>query len=380
LIRDETYSDIEYHQQNNDHYCGPATAMMIMNTLDDDLIVQQDTLYQYLHPDDGEWYTSPDGLANGLDWLAPPAFRNRFVAKLALSEPEGTALIVAALRVVDGPLPAALVYGKGHWVVVTDADVTSGADGSLVVNGLVLNVPSQTPLNPPLPHDDEDFCGSNAGFGVLNKQYYVSYEAWKRELFTGYPSADSTLRYAVVCTDDVDAAGVQIDPSAGRIRSSATFRVETMRDTLPIGPDEACDVLLNAIADRRLHYSAALTEVESAYQAGEPQLVSRLDVPGAHYYLIPLLRANSQVALGRVDAQQGSFMGFSSSAGSEPALHDARGLRYASPQVVPDLVWRPCRESPSPLEPFHRVIGPDGIAFRSQAGRTFSALTPFGAG
>jgi hypothetical protein len=401
-IRDDAGSDVEYHQQNTDFFCGPATAMMVLNTLGGDVGVQQADLYRDLHPNGTEWFTSPDGLAKGLDLWAPPAFRNRFKAKFANSEPEGTKLIIDALRAKEGPLPAALVYGKGHWVVVTNVKVSDPSDGNggaLAVEGLVLNIPSETPLRPRLNHADEDLCGSSIAFGSLNDQQYVSYEAWKRDFFTGYPAGDGRSTYAVVCADGGDESesdsesepSPAIHASAGRIRSSGTFRAEALRAGARIVPDGAAEVVLQAVARHGLSSivqddaPSAVTSPEALFglETGEPQVVSRLDVPGSQYYLVPLLKDGAQVALGRVDAQHGSFLGLSTSRGDEPALQTAQdlgGLLLPASAIASNLVWKPCKESRSPLEPFHQIIGPDGVTFRSLLGAEYAALTPLGAG
>jgi hypothetical protein len=121
---------------------------------------------------------------------------------------------------------------------------------------------------------------------------------------------------------------------------------------------------------------------------GTPLLVRRLDIPGQYYYLVPLEDQRGILLVVQVDGTTGAM----SSAAVMPApvprlvmtpeeardlVSDRLGKRVAG---KPELVWQPCHESASPLQPLYSVPIENGDAFVGIDGSVYPGLTPFGKG
>jgi len=128
---------------------------------------------------------------------------------------------------------------------------------------------------------------------------------------------------------------------------------------------------------------AALAEgnVDSAF------LVARLDRPERSFYLAPWRDKRGVVLVAQVDAASGALN--SLAVLPEPvgevviSKERARSLVMAERGGVagdPQLVWRPCRESMSPLQPLYRVPIEEGAAFVAMDGTIHDRLTPLGKG
>lgn len=123
-------------------------------------------------------------------------------------------------------------------------------------------------------------------------------------------------------------------------------------------------------------------------QPGPPLLVTRLDIAGRDYYLVPWLDGRGIVAVAQIDAQSGVLA--SAAAFSTPltrlvmTANDARrAVSDRLGQAVfgePELVWQPCREAASPLQPLYRVSTASGDAFVGVDGSVHLRLTTFGKG
>lgn len=122
-------------------------------------------------------------------------------------------------------------------------------------------------------------------------------------------------------------------------------------------------------------------DVESAF------LVARLDRPERSFYLAPWRDKSGVVLVAQVDAASGAL---SSVAVLPEPVDDvviskerARSLVMARRGLVsgdPQLVWRPCRESTSPLQPLYRVPIEGGAAYVAMDGTVHDRLTPLGKG
>jgi hypothetical protein len=125
-----------------------------------------------------------------------------------------------------------------------------------------------------------------------------------------------------------------------------------------------------------------------AGKLGAPLLVRRLDIPEAYYYLVPVEDKRGILVVVQVDARSGAM----SSAAVMPTplprlvmtpeeardiLSDRLGQRLIG---EPQLVWQPCRESASPLQPLYYVQTESGDAFVGFDGSVYRILTPFGKG
>jgi len=116
-------------------------------------------------------------------------------------------------------------------------------------------------------------------------------------------------------------------------------------------------------------------------------LVARLDRPERSFYLVPWRDERGVVLVAQVDAASGALN--SVAVLPEPvgdvliskerarALVTAGGGRVAGD---PQLVWQPCRESMSPLQPLYRVPIERGAAYVAMDGTVHDQLTPLGKG
>jgi hypothetical protein len=117
-------------------------------------------------------------------------------------------------------------------------------------------------------------------------------------------------------------------------------------------------------------------------------LVRRLDKPGSDYYLVPWSTERGIVLVIKVDAERGVMS--SAAALRVPLSRLVRSPEEARDLVVerlgqrvigePELVWQPCRESASALQPLYRVVVESGEAFVGIDGSVHPRLTPFGKG
>jgi hypothetical protein len=121
-------------------------------------------------------------------------------------------------------------------------------------------------------------------------------------------------------------------------------------------------------------------------RAGTPLLVKRLDSPAHDYYLVPWEDDRGIVAVVQIDAVTGAF----TSAAPFPVPQErlvmsaeeaarAVSATVGTPARETELVWMPCRESASPLQPLYRVRTEHGEVFVGATG-VQQTLTPFGRG
>lgn len=123
--------------------------------------------------------------------------------------------------------------------------------------------------------------------------------------------------------------------------------------------------------------------------AGQGSLVLRLDTTGRDYYLVPWRDGRGIVAVVQIDAESGTM---ASVAVLPKPLERLMVTPDEARQAVskrlgqralgrPELVWRPCRETASPLQPVYRVTTEGGgTAFVGVDGSVYLGLTPFGKG
>lgn len=122
-------------------------------------------------------------------------------------------------------------------------------------------------------------------------------------------------------------------------------------------------------------------DVDSAF------LVARLDRPERSFYLAPWRDERGVVLVAQIDAASGALNSVVVLA--EPVgdvlipPERARSLVIAGRGGAagdPQLVWRPCRESMSPLQPLYRVPTEGGAAYVAMDGTIHDRLTPLGKG
>jgi hypothetical protein len=110
---------------------------------------------------------------------------------------------------------------------------------------------------------------------------------------------------------------------------------------------------------------------------GEPMLVTRLNFPADHHYIVPMLRDGRPTLLLTIDAYDGSYRESALAGQDHPAslaaararldamlaegtvmMEDSREpvpIWRDTTAVFPSLTWRPCLESLSPYLPFLHV-------------------------
>jgi hypothetical protein len=155
-----------------------------------------------------------------------------------------------------------------------------------------------------------------------------------------------------------------------------------------ISPDAAKAAAKRGIAGVRFDSQPNVASALAAGHAGVPVLVRRLDKPASDYYLVPWADDRGIVLVIQIDAERGVM---SSAAALRvplsqlvPSAEEARDVVFDQfkQRIVgePELVWQPCRESASPLQPLYRIAVESGEAFVGVDGSVHPCLTPFDKG
>jgi len=121
---------------------------------------------------------------------------------------------------------------------------------------------------------------------------------------------------------------------------------------------------------------------------GQPLLVERLDEVGVGYYLIPWNTSRGTEIIVRVDASIGEFLGFAqfSQPSMSPFISAQDALRRAQAKVPgvqlgsPRCVWRPCRQSTTPVRPFYEFPFDGKTLYVDMDGMVHRRLTSLGRG
>ncbi|HUT42428.1 MAG TPA: hypothetical protein VM011_13935 [Gammaproteobacteria bacterium] len=121
---------------------------------------------------------------------------------------------------------------------------------------------------------------------------------------------------------------------------------------------------------------------------GQPLLVERLDEAGDGYYLVPWNTSRGTELMVRVDAVTGAFLGLTrfSQPASSPLLSVREALDRARAEMtgiefgLPRAVWRPCRESTTPVRPLYEIPFEDAMLYVDMDGTVHHRLTPLGRG
>jgi hypothetical protein len=370
---------VPYHQQNGTKLCGPTTAMMIVDALHGGLI-QEEAWWSQIQSHLGTWNTDPKGLETGLNSKAPLAFKttNQFVAVDSASEPDGTRLLVEALCSPNAAPAAAVVWGKMHWLVVCNVNLSAKPAPHAVttVLGFYINNPSLPPVIGPKNHTNSDSCGTSLALGSADAGQYVNYAVWSSQFFSGYKNGAASV-FTTVCAKKRTAIPSLAPPPT---MAGGGFKQKIEALTF-VRPTMAQSAALTAISEHGLAEQEPLKDAVRNATAGEPALVRRLDLEQSFYYLIPLVRDGRVVGVARTDAVHGDFMGVGAVPNGEYHIatageiaHQLHGFKLS------EIVWRPCQESTSPYSPFYRVTGPDGERYVDRNGNMFCTLTPLGSG
>jgi hypothetical protein len=384
---------VGYHQQDTDYYCGAACAQMVLHTVGQPLI-SQDQLYNDNHSHSVEpqyWSTPPDGL----QWtMNNEQTAGKYFCLDALDS-EDAASRMLCWTIHDWRVaPIALVEDGNHWVVVhgytASAAPTSSVDISYTISSFDIKdpwPPTPTP-GPPPPHSDGDVCGSGGVRGVADVN--VSYTTWQSDYMNANTFGMQWLgQYVAVCDPDPPPTYGN-RPLPERVRFFEGDRLLTR--------SEAGATALQRVAETGLLESEQWSSVFDGVQPGDPILVQRLDRLDSYYWIVPAMSGEDDVrAAVSIDARFGNYKAALSTAdrrlvqfrdSEEVLAHiatpridlpDDAGRLIIRPEgtmVHPIYVWKPCRESLSPFYPFRMIaVGPFQVYVRVFDGAIFTALT-----
>ena len=386
---------VPYHQQDTDYYCGAASAQMVLDSIGAGLL-DQDNLYNDCHSHsttEAGWYTAPDGLRWTLNHRKPPSFGNHFVLFSPKSEETISRKIIWTIHHYK-VAPVALVYGSDHWIVVrgyrASHSPADSMDTSYSIDGFMVNNPwpptpswSDPSLAPPPPHRKHDGCGTGGNRGVVNE--HLSYTVWQDTYMTGVPGGHWAGEYVAVCDPDPLPEGV--GPSAER---------RPLRDRL-LSAEEATELSLEGLREHGLLELESYNQALSNSELGQPLLVQRLDRTDTFYYIIPWIRGTSARLAVLLDGRSGEYLQSAVHTEEEGSVFHANDPAAIREQVVgkridlpdkggrfivrpetfsqsPVLGWRPCKESLSPLYPFHLLAAGTQPLFMRVDGAIFTAL------
>lgn len=155
-----------------------------------------------------------------------------------------------------------------------------------------------------------------------------------------------------------------------------------------ITPAAAIDAARRGLEALGLDRSPGIASALAAANAGAPVLVARLDQPDRAYYLVPWAGDRGIELVVQVDASSGIMASAAHLPQPLPRLVIApeearRVVRERAGRRArgePRLVWRPCRESSSPLQPLYQVPTDEGDVFVGVDAAVYQQLTPFGRG
>jgi len=153
-----------------------------------------------------------------------------------------------------------------------------------------------------------------------------------------------------------------------------------------IGAAEAAHAARAAVERLRGPGHEAVISAAAMAVAGAPLLVRRLDVPGRAYYLVPWERSGGVVLVVQVDAESGEMTTAAAlptplpSLLMSPADAQARVAERFTVSGPPHLVWKPCRETMSPLQPLCAVPTDRGEVYVTIDGTVHTTLTEPGRG
>jgi len=247
----------------------------------------------------------------------------------------------------DRIAPAVLVWKCRHWALVTGFE----ADRN------------------PQSIDDEDW--GLRGFYLRNPygplDHHIDVRSWKAQYQTGVLHGIWRTRRVVVCSGEAGLAQPKLhaEPEADFVRRE-------ILDAASMG-----DAARAAIAGERFARHPRWQAAAKDTVPGTPVLVTRLNFPADHHYIVPMLREGRATLLLILDAYDGSYResapvgsGMTVSTDAARARLDAmlaqgttetEGSREPVPvwrdttAVFPSFTWRPCLESLSPYLPFLHV-------------------------
>ena len=391
----EATVSVPWVKQEQTYYCGPAVAEMILGALKVDAPPSppswQDQLWFDIQDEthsrrpqdadtepsfksqkceqlDGQWNcwsTTPDALTRVLN------LQQTRVEYAVCKHDDEAAATATLMEAVDANVPAAaLVHGWQHWLVM-DGYVHGTTEPAAPVGGKQLN--------------GVYIRDSNADAEV----HYVTWNAWRDDYLQFVPAGKYRDHIVVVGAEIVASVPPPAAPVPvfGKVRGRGPGV-----NAFQVSPEAAVEAATSAI--KRLR--GAMPRLQSALEnavCGTPLRVQRLDLNDSYYYLVPFHRldeGSGETARLVVDAVTGHY---SEARGINddrtrlaPFVDPVRELakwygrslplpgvrsRIVRPAVVglhPVLVWRPCRESSSPVKPFYQMSVGDRLVYLSADG------------
>jgi hypothetical protein len=368
--------NVSYHQQDTDYYCGAACAQMVLDSIGAGLL-NQDDLYNDNHTHsttEGGWYSGPDGVTWTMNHLKPASFNNYFVLFTPTNEDSISRKIVWTIHHYK-VAPIAMVYGSAHWIVVrgytASAAPSNSADISYSISGFMVNNPwppvpswSNPALAPPPPHSGADGCGGGGDRGIVDE--HVSYTAWHDTYMTGVPGGYWAGQYLAVCDPE------PLPPRVG----TAAFTGKRIQSDRLIAGRQAVDLSLDGLKQYGLTELENYKAVLGRAKLGNAVLVQRLDHPDKYYYVVPASEGDTNPLAVVLDGRTGEYLQSAVQRGGRGNVFHTIDTKAVRERVVgrtlqlpgllgrftvrpeafcqyPVLVWKPCRESLSPLYPFH---------------------------
>lgn len=332
--------------QERSYYCAPAAAQMLLSSFSAPL-PSQDTLFPVINhapqTDPNQFFEgSPDGVAYAVNSFAQPP-TTRFANVRTRDAAQSCTQIVRALWDLQTPA-GVLVFGGGHWVVVNGASGT----GDPRQEGYAIDQLSF--------YNSDDGCfGGIPGVGTAD-------EAYAAERMTYAAFLD--LYFFAVGADDSGISPYSDGCNFAIVTDGASAAIPA---PMPAPPAPLCYVPEQqprqpAIDALRIKYVPDFD--------GHQQTVLTVQSGRGYYSLVPFLNSTitSMLCVDMATSYMGGMFGIPGTVTSPAAASDiahAYQLRKPFEAGPPDwldvrqprLMWRPCRESLTPFNPFYVFPG-----------------------
>lgn len=353
------------------NYCGCACSEMVLSMLG--ISVTQKTMFGLTHdPNKAIWGSTPDLLSAGLKQYVSGPGSSNFERNSTASE-EGLSRKICWAIKKYGTRPIALVYGRGHWIVVngfqSSAEPASSDDADYQISNIFID-------NPYMQRSKDSATNGHALYEV------VPYAEWRRHyLAAPVPSQETDLDYRgyYIGILDQEPAGSFVDQMyVPNIPSGAT----------PIPTIDAAQTAENLLSTLdvfqvsapwykfpgQVRASAILLDRDSRWLQDDSYFVAFEWInPATPEHLYPLLM--------RISALDGTFRGAVAVPDGSTYLEDSYIMLYPNDmmghlqsikqefrprnssivfyadqgQLEDALYWQPCLESLTPFMPFYVI-------------------------
>lgn len=392
------FSEVPYHQQDRDNFCGLAVVQMLLGKLDPAVNARppaQTSLASNTNVQSEG--TSADSLASLLNSEGGAALNVRFTVAPDTSRPTAVQRVVETLVRTRLAVPALVFGGDPHWVVITGAVL----DGDTVLGFFIANpspvtaaaVDRNIKLRPglPFPHVAKDQCGKGGSFGAGN--VYVAMAAWQRHY---WPADAANAEFVTIVNDrtpsDNDVAAAPLTEFPPQQTAAP--------EPAPNAPPPPKDQLTKdaAAAGMRAHGLDRAGPLVGAFSGANPVRVdsSPQNVAPDDCWELITFEGGTQAASVFVEENTGNFLG----AMVPPALTmtplELQGFAFTAISsdsslfgdlfqgklslddiaIVRERFWQPCRESQSPFYPFIETRVRNHTVFVSYTRKAHRTLHP----